>query len=202
MPLAAPLPITTARLTIRIVEAADLPGLLTVNGDDLVTRHLPYPSWQTLADGDAWLARMRTLRDAGGALQFVICDTASGQVLGSCLLFRFDEGSARVELGYVLGRAHWGQGVMFEALQALLGQAFGSLGLRRIEAEVNPANIASARLLERLGFACEGLLRKRWVAKGATCDVNFYGLLRDEWPAAPTADGGAATAAPTATPAA
>ncbi len=210
MPLIAPSPIVSPRLTIRLVDAADLPGLLAVNGDDHVTRHLPYASWQSLADGEAWLARMRVLGEAGGALQFVICDTASGQVIGSCLLFRFDEGSARAELGYVLSRAHWGQGLMLEALHALLAQAFGGLGLRRIEAEVNPANTASARLLERLGFTCEGVLRQRWVAKGATYDVNFYGLLRDEWPAAPAADGDAATpapsaartAAPTATPAA
>jgi len=183
MPLIAPLPIVSPRVTIRLVSAADLPGLLAVNGDDHVTRHLPYPSWQTLADGEAWLARMRALGDAGTALQFVICNTASGQVLGSCLLFRFDGGSARAELGYVLGRAHWGQGLMFEALDALLTQAFRGLGLRRIEAEVNPENTASARLLERLGFTCEGLLRQRWVAKGAIHDVKVYGLLRDEWPA-------------------
>ena len=187
MPLIAPPPMATARLTLRIVEAADLQCLLTVNGDDRVTRHLPYPSWQTPADGEAWLARMRALGDAGTALQFVVCDTASGEVLGSCLLFRFDEGSARAELGYVLGRAHWGQGLMFEALSALLTQAFGRLGLRRIEAEVDPANTASARLLDRLGFTREGLLRQRWVAMKAPCmpyDVNLYGLLRDEWPAA------------------
>ena len=184
MPLLAPPPIVSPRLTLRLVSAADLPGLLAVNGDDRVTRHLPYASWQTPADGEAWLARMRALGDAGTALQFVICDSASRQVLGSCLLFRFDEGSARAELGYVLGHAHWGQGLMFEALDALLTQAFGGLGLRRIEAEVNPANTASVRLLERLGFTREGLLRQRWVAKGATYDVSFYGLLRDEWPAA------------------
>ena len=187
MPLPAPSPIVSPRLTIRLVSAADLPSLFVVNSDDQVTRYLPYPSWQTSADGDAWLARMRALGDAGTALQFVICNTASGQVLGSCLLFRFDGSSARAELGYVLGRAHWGQGVMFEALQALLTLAFGGLGLRRIEAEVNPANTASTRLLDRLGFTCEGLLRQRWFAKGVAHDVNVYGLLHNEWPAAAAA---------------
>lgn len=194
MPLIAPSPIVSPRLTIRLVSAADLPGLLAVNGDDLVTRHLPYASWKSPADGEAWLARMRAPIDAGTALQFVICNTASGQVLGSCLLFHFIEASARAELGYVLGRAHWGQCLMFEALGALLTQAFGGLGLRRIEAEVNPANTASARLLERLGFTREGLLRQRWVAKGVPHDVNVYGLLRDEWLAGASVAAAAATA--------
>lgn len=183
MPLPTPSPIASPRLTIRLVTAADLPGLFVVNGDAAVTQHLPYATWQTLADGEAWLVRMHTLGEAGSTLQFVVCDSASGQVLGSCLLFRFDEGSARAELGYVLGRAHWGHGLMFEALGALLGHAFSAMGLRRIEAEVNPANTASVRLLERLGFTCEGVLRKRWVANGVAYDVNVYGLLRGEWPA-------------------
>ena len=183
MPLPTPSPIASPRLMIRLVTAADLPGLFVVNGDAAVTQHLPYATWQTLADGEAWLVRMHTLGEAGSTLQFVVCDSASGQVLGSCLLFRFDEGSARAELGYVLGRAHWGHGLMFEALGALLGHAFSAMGLRRIEAEVNPANTASVRLLERLGFTCEGVLRKRWVANGVAYDVNVYGLLRGEWPA-------------------
>jgi RimJ/RimL family protein N-acetyltransferase len=70
---------------------------------------------------------------------------------------------------------------MKEALQGLLSAAFSDLGLRRVEAEVNPANLASVRLLERLGFAHEGVLRQRWVAKGQAYDVAVYGLLRDDW---------------------
>jgi [ribosomal protein S5]-alanine N-acetyltransferase len=56
------------------------------------------------------------------------------------------------------------------------------MALRRIEAEVNPLNIASGRLLLRLGFSKEGLLRQRWVVKGEVEDTELYGLLRHEWP--------------------
>ena len=184
MALTPPGALASARLSIRLVEQADIAGLLAVNGDDAVTKHLPYPSWQSLADGQAWFERMRTLAATGTALQFVMADRATGAIVGSCLLFRFEEGSARAELGYVLGRAHWGLGLMHEALTALLGHAFGPMGLRRIEAEVNPANTASVKLLRQLGFTHEGLLRQRWTAKGVTYDVNLYGLLREEWPTA------------------
>lgn len=184
MGLTPPGPITTARLVVRLVAPDDIAGLMAVNGDDAVTKHLPYTSWQSLTDGEAWFERMRTLAASGAALQFVIADRATGGIVGSCLLFRFEEGSARAELGYVLGRAHWGRGLMHEALTALLGHAFGAMGLRRIEAEVNPANTASVNLLRRLGFTHEGLLRQRWTAKGVTYDVNLYGLLREEWPTA------------------
>ena len=189
MPLTLTAPIETERLIVRPVQASDLPSLLTVNGDDQVTRFLPYATWRTADDATAWLDRMVTLQQGGAALQMAVIDRGLGQAIGTCLLFRLDEGSARAELGYVLGRAHWGRGLMAEALRGVIGHAFGALALRRLEAEVDPRNQASCRVLQRLGFAREGLLRQRWVAKGETKDVEAYGLLRDEWPqvAAPLA---------------
>ena len=67
-----------------------------------------------------------------------------------------------------------------EALSTLITYAFETCELRRLEAEVNPDNLASNQLLLRLGFTLEGVLRKRWVAKGNADDTNIYGLLRDE----------------------
>lgn len=185
MPLPAFTEITTARVGMRPVAEADLADLLAVNGDPEVTRFLPYPTWQGMADAEAWLARIRTLAADGQSHQLVLQHHASGRVIGAALLFRHDDASARAELGYVLGRAHWGQGLMREALHALCGHAFGPMGLRRLEAEVNPANTASTGLLRTLGFTQEGCLRRRWVAKGsAPYDTLFFGLLADEWPPA------------------
>jgi [ribosomal protein S5]-alanine N-acetyltransferase len=102
-------------------------------------------------------------------------------VIGTVLLFRFEEGSARIELGYVVGRSHWRQGYATEALQALCRHAFGALGIRRIEAEVQVDNLASGALLQSLGFVREGRLRQRWVAKGEAYDTDLYGCLADDW---------------------
>lgn len=176
-------PLSTARLTIRRVTRADLPALLAVNGDAAVTRFLPYATWTSLADGEAWFERMATLQAAGGTAQYVIEQREPGRVIGSCLLFRHEAASARAEIGYVLGRAHWGQGLMVEAMRGFVDHAFGTLALRRLEAEIDPRNLASARLLERLGFVREGLLRQRWVSKGELSDSALYGLLRGETPA-------------------
>ncbi|CAG0956009.1 diamine N-acetyltransferase [Burkholderiales bacterium] len=181
MPLLAPGPVETARLVLRLVAETDLPALLAVNGDDEVTRFLPYATWRSLSDAQAWLKRMTDVQASGTALQFVVAEKPSGAAIGTCLVFRHDEASARAELGYVLGRAHWGRGVMREALAALVDCAFTRMALRRLEAEVGPSNIASARLLGRLGFTKEGLLRQRWVTRGVARDVEVFGLLRHEW---------------------
>jgi [ribosomal protein S5]-alanine N-acetyltransferase len=180
VPLVAPDRIESARVLVRLLEEADLPSLLQMNCDAQVTALLPYATWTSLADGKAWYDRMRGIEAAGTALQFVVVSKSAELAIGTCLLFRLEEASGRAELGYALGRQYWGQGLMQEALAELLSAAFDNMGLRRIEAEVNTRNTPSARLLVRLGFTKEGLLRKRWVVKGHAEDFEVFGLLRGE----------------------
>jgi ribosomal-protein-alanine N-acetyltransferase len=79
-----------------------------------------------------------------------------GRVIGSVNLYDIQpNGSAR--LGYRLDRTECGRGLMTEALQAVLAQAFGPMGLARVDAFVLPENAASLRVLEKLGFEREGV---------------------------------------------
>lgn len=191
MPLPPPNDLETARLTLRPVASADLPDLMAVHGDPAVVRFLPYEAWSALPDAQAWLGRMQALEAAGSGRQYVLALRGTRVVIGTVLLFRFEAGSARAELGYALARSQWGQGLMREALAAFCAHLFDSAGLRRLEAEVNPDNASSHALLLSLGFVVEGRLRQRWVAKGRAYDVHSYGLLRGElragpgWPPAP-----------------
>jgi [ribosomal protein S5]-alanine N-acetyltransferase len=182
MPLSPFLEIRTARLMVRTVAEPDLADLLEVNGDDEVTRYLPYATWRGREDAAAWLARMEALCATGTARQLVIERQSDRKVIGTVLVFQFDAPSARVEVGYVVGRAHWRQGYAREALQAVCRHAFEKMGIRRIEAEARPENVASNELLVSLGFTREGRLRQRWVAKQETYDTNIYGLLVEDWP--------------------
>ncbi|MCW5633588.1 MAG: GNAT family N-acetyltransferase [Rubrivivax sp.] len=102
-------------------------------------------------------------------------------IVGTVSLFAFDAGNQRAEIGYILGPHAWGRGLMHEALQALVGYAFGALGLRRLEADIDPRNERSGLSLERLGFRREGLLRERWCVAGEVSDSALYGLLAREW---------------------
>jgi [ribosomal protein S5]-alanine N-acetyltransferase len=187
-------PVATRRLTLRLVSRADLPDLFTANADDAVTYFLPYASWKSLDDAAAWFDRAAARLVANESAQFVIVHNGTRRVIGSCLLFNIDVASARAEIGYLLARDHWGAGYMLEALRALVALSFGSLGLRRLEAQIDPRNVPSAKLLERLGFVREGLLRQRWLAKGELADCGFYGLLRE--PCSPLVTTGAAAPPP------
>ena len=170
----------TARLIVRLVEERDLEGLLAVNRDDEVTRFLPYGTWRSIDDAQAWLVRIDELQAEGKLRQFVVIERDVDEVVGALVLFNVD-GSGRAEVGYVVGRRGWGRGLAREALRSLLTHAFDDLALRRIDAHVDPRNVASHRLLIALGFEHEGTIRERSVVKGEVVDSGFYGLLAREW---------------------
>ncbi len=170
----------TPRLCLRLVRQSDLPALMAINGDAVVTRFLPYPTWRDAADAQAWWERIAPASASGAALQFVVIEKATGSLIGACLLFNHEAGSARADIGYVTRRTHWQRGLTFEAVAALIRHAFDGCGLRRLEAQADSANTASHALLLKLGFQCEGLLRQRWVHKGAAYDTHIYGLLASD----------------------
>ena len=86
----------------------------------------------------------------------------------------------RAEIGFGLQSAYWGKGYMSEAARAVVDCGFDVLRLHRIEADIDPRNRASARVLEKLGFVREGLLRERWIVDGEISDSAIYGLLRTD----------------------
>lgn len=173
--------IASERVLVRLVAQSDLDAIFKVHSNEAVTRFLPYNTWQTMSDAHGWYERAKERHANQSAMQFVIVEKHSGAAIGTCLLFNFDTGSGRAEIGYSLGQDYWGAGYMQEALSALLGYAFGELGLRRLEAQIDPRNLSSGRLVTRMGFKKEGLLRQRSVMKGEVNDTDFYGLLRHEW---------------------
>ena len=181
MPLIIPKPIETPRMWLRLIEESDLPGLLEIIGDDEVTRFLGFSSWKTMVDAEAWFRRISAMQTTGSAREFVIVAKQTGNILGRCGLFEFEEVDAHAGLGYILGRPHWKQGYMREALTALIDCAFHEMSLRRLEARVEAHNTASTGLLQRLGFTKEGVLRERWMNKAGPMDAEIYGLLRNEW---------------------
>lgn len=103
------------------------------------------------------------------------------QLVGSCVVFSLNEANRRGEIGYSLGRPFWGKGYMHEALAVFIGYLFNTLHFNRLEADIDPRNLASARTIERLGFQREGLLRERWIVAGEVSDTAMYGLLRREF---------------------
>lgn len=180
------LTLSTARLHLRPLVETDADGLWRVFSDPEVTRYWSSPPWESVARGHALIARDRVGMRAGEVLRLGLERRADGELLGFVTLFAFNDQCRRAELGYVLGRSAWGQGYMREALVALLDHGFTTLGLHRVEADTDPRNLASRRLLEQLGFVLEGTLRERWIVGDEISDTSLYGLLARDWRGAGT----------------
>ena len=176
-----PFQIETERLELRFLDEADLPGLYSFHSHPQVMRYWNYPPWTNMEQARQLLKDTLESYQEGSGLRLGIERKSDQTLLGTCSLFQFHEPSRRAEIGYLLGRDHWGQGYMHECLQALLGYAFNTLGLNRLEADIDPRNLASARVLERLGFKLEGRLRERWIVGEEISDTWLYGLLCREW---------------------
>ena len=172
--------IETARLRMRIVEKGDLPALMGAHGHSEAVRYIPYEPWKTLADAEAWYKKAEGRIAAGEALQFVITEKDGARVVGTMVLFNFNEGAKCAEIGYLLAPETWSRGYMKEAIPAVVRFAFGTLGLERLDAKIDPRNAASGVVLERAGFKKEGHQRKNYFAKGEVSDTGLYGLLKED----------------------
>jgi ribosomal-protein-alanine N-acetyltransferase len=171
----------TERLALRWLTPADVPALYEVFSDPEVTRYWSSPPLSDLAGAEALLTDIREGFTRRTLLQWGIARRDDDRVVGTCTLAGLTPAHRRAELGFALGRRHWGQGYIAEALPALVTFAFEQLGLHRLEADVDPRNRASVRALERLGFRREGYLRERYHMHGEIQDAILYGLLRPDW---------------------
>jgi len=173
--------ITTPRLVLRWISEDDIDSLYAIFSDPQVMRYwstVPLPNREAAAELQREIAEGN---ESEKMFKWGVALRDSGSVIGTATLFNLNLDNGRAELGYAMGRAYWGKGYMNEALEALVSHAFEVMGLRRLEADVDPRNAASIRTLERLGFQREGFLRERWHVNGEIQDALFYGLLRHEW---------------------
>jgi len=176
-----PFVLPTQRLTLRFLGESDLPAVYNIFSHPEVMRYWSTPPWTEPSQAQQWLMNVLEGYHSGNALQLGIERRADPVLVGTCTLFQFHAASRRAEIGYALGRPYWGSGYMHEALQALLRYAFQTLELNRLEADIDPHNLASAKTLERLGFQKEGHLRERWIVNDEVSDTDLYGLLHQEW---------------------
>ena len=128
-----------------------------------------------------WIDRLGTDFKQGEALFWCLAFPGDGAAIGAAGFWNFDSSRHCAEIGYELHPEYWGQGLMGEALRAILDFGFLQLGLHRVEANPLAGNDGSQRLLENLGFQLEGTLRQRHFFRGAYIDQLYYGLLEDEW---------------------
>lgn len=167
----------TSRLLIRCLRMEDAPAMLDILSDEETVRFWGRPMMTELSQAETYTRENLQWMEDGHCLYWGLEEKTSGRMIGTCTLFRLDSDNRRGEIGYLLNRAYWQLGLMSEALECVIAYAFGELKLHRLEADTDPDNIASIRILERFGFQREGLFRDRWLINGRWCDSLMLGLV-------------------------
>jgi [ribosomal protein S5]-alanine N-acetyltransferase len=166
-------------LLLRWLTSNDLSDLQAIFSDADVVRFTAVSRMTSEAAALEFLTAIHNGFRAGTLYQWGV--ELEHAIVGTCTLANIDRQHRRAELGFALAKAFWGRGLILRALPAVIQFAFDRLDLHRIEADTDPRNVASMRVLERLGFRREGLLRERYFQFGEAQDAVVFGLLRGDW---------------------
>jgi ribosomal-protein-alanine N-acetyltransferase len=177
----APIPILeTSRLRLRPLVASDAPDIFAYASDPEVTRYVFWPRHETVDASAHFIAWLNGPRFHCHAIVL----EATGCVIGTVFLHSHEAHHRRAELAFNLSRSHWRRGYATEATGAFVAHALssGGPGLQRLEATCMMENIASARVLTKLGFTLEGTLRQSHQRAGQFFDMKLFARLAADLP--------------------
>ena len=187
----------TPRLTLRPLVPADAPRISELAGDARIaatTAAIPHP--YHLSDAEKWIDSLAADAQTGTAYCFAITLAGTrtpgrendlhdtGHLVGSITVREIYPVHRRAVLGYWIGVPYWNKGFATEAGRAILQFAFARKNLNRISADHYASNPASGRVMQKIGFTYEGLLRQHHLKNGVYEDVVKYGILQEDWIAA------------------
>lgn len=175
----------TPRLRLRCLAIEDAPAAHRAYGDPETMRHWDMTPSADLDETENRLRRSLSVDPQWHATWSILARGAGplpdGRFVGMVNYHARQPWNRRLALGWILVPEGQGLGYMEEAVRAVLDHCFGALDVHRVEAEIEPENLRSARLARRLGFQPEGRLRDRLVVGGRPRSLDMYGLLRPEW---------------------
>ena len=166
----------TKRLLLRSSEISDAADTFEFISDPAVTKYTFWHAHHSIADSEELLAWLTTENFASWS----IVHKADKKVIGMCFLHSFNFHHRRAETAFNLSRPYWSQGYATEAVRKMIRFAFKRWSLNRIEGTCMLENIASARVMEKLGMEFEGVLRQHSFAKNRFHDLKLYSILRND----------------------
>ena len=169
--------LSTARLDLRRTMPGDAPEVFFLRSDPQMLQYLDREPARSIEDATKWIAMIDDLINGNESVAWAIAMKNERPLIGTITLWNIKKEHYRAEIGYAICPPFQGKGLMHEALAAVLDYAFSVLRLHSIEANVNPANKASIRLLERNNFVREAYHRENYYYNGRFLDSAIYSLL-------------------------
>ncbi|WP_199724837.1 GNAT family N-acetyltransferase [Noviherbaspirillum saxi] len=184
----------TSRLRLRRITALDAPALFDIHSDREWMRWYGVDPLTDAAEARHLAELFASWFDAGTGFRWGLERLQDQRLIGTCGLFRWNRSWRNCVIGYEIARDCHGQGLMREALAAMLDYGFTTMRLHRIQAETHPDNTASIDIATRMGFRFEGVHREQAYWDGRFHDLNCYSLLERDWQAVDVARSAGASA--------
>lgn len=166
----------TSRLRLRNVTPDDAPEIFFLRSDSSVMAYLDRAPAASLEEAQQFIQQINNQEKAGDAVTWAISLKGASKLIGTICFWNIQKQHYRAEIGYALHPDEQGKGLMQEALTAVLDYGFQTMQLHTVEANVNPSNAASIKLLERNGFVREGYFRENYYYNGRFLDSAIYSL--------------------------
>lgn len=171
--------IETERLVLRRTLMSDVGEIFLLRSDPRVMEYIKKIPCQNLEEAASFIReRLDAAIDNNDGVQWAMTVRGNDRLMGSIGIWRLMKEHYRGEIGYSMHPDHWGKGYMDEAVKAVIRYGFETLGLHSIEANTDPGNTASRKLLERNGFVQEGYQRENYYFDGKFHDTVNFGLVR------------------------
>jgi len=169
--------LNTQRCQLRPVRKEDVDELFELRTNEQVLQYLDREKMQTKEEALAMIDKIIAAERNNETINWAISLHSNDRMIGSIAYWRIIKEHYRAEIGYNLLPAYWSQGIMSEVMQAVIPFGFEKIGLHSIEANVNPHNTASIRLLEKNGFVREAYFKENYFFRGKFLDSAVYSLL-------------------------
>lgn len=176
--------LTTVRLLLRDFVESDWEAVLAYQQDPLYLRYYEWTS-RTREEVRAFMKRFldQQIQVPRIKFQFAVTLKSSGQLIGNCGIRRDSPEAREADMGYELDPKHWRKGYATEAAGAVLDFGFSSMDLQRVTAWCIADNVASARVLEKIGMKLEKRMRHHQYFKGRWWDTLWYAISDEDWQA-------------------
>ncbi len=174
----------TRRLLLRRMTVGDARDVFEYASDPEVARYVMWDAHRSIGDSRSFLNRMIEGYGSGELFSWGMVHKESGRLIGTCGYDRsWVPEHGRAELGYALSSEYWGQGLMTEAVRAVIGFGFEKMKLNKIVARCFAENLASEKVMQKSGMSYEGTQREHVFVRGRYRDLKVYSILRGEYEA-------------------
>ena len=170
-------PLADDVVALEPLRATHVPAMHALADDADVERFTLLPTTLDLETARSWVERYIVGWGEGTLGGFAIESAAERAFLGFIGIVRYDAAGRTAELGYIVAPEARGRGVAARALGLLTAWCLDGLGLERVELRIDPANLPSVRLAERVGYVREGVLRSMPFKDGLRVDLVVYSRL-------------------------